>query len=146
MYRFKKGLIILLGGAVLFGSGISSSHAASVNENTIIGPSESSNEIVHPQAIPVTADISPRTKIYTGTSAITHTVILNWGGGTFNTYYVKYWDGKEYAVDDSYKSYEISSTQTYNRGSVTEKTWNTRLDVRNGIDLATVDGYVKLTR
>jgi hypothetical protein len=129
---------------MIFGFGISSSLAATVEGS--FSSSESSNEIIQPQAVPVYASISPRTKTYTGTSTTSHTVQLSWGGGPLNTYYVKYWDGKQYGIDDSYKSYGTSWTQTYNRGAVTEKTWNTRLDVRNGIDSTTVTGYVKLTR
>ncbi len=144
MYRFKKGLIVLLGGVMIFGFGISSSLAATVGGTS--SSSESSNEIIQPQAVPVNASISPRTKTYPGTSTTSHKVQLSWEGGQLNTYYVKYWDGKQYGIDDSYKSYGTPWTQIYNRGAVTEKTWNTRLDVRNGIDSTTVTGYVKLTR
>ncbi|MDC3411980.1 hypothetical protein [Terrihalobacillus insolitus] len=83
-------------------------------------------------AYPTYAGLSPVNETQIGSSAY-FTKKLSWGGGTTNTYYVSYYNGKTTSYYDPEANY-YSSTDTsyYSKGSLSTKTWNTSLYVSNG--------------
>lgn len=87
-----------------------------------------------PSAIPVSASLSPadQTKSGVGNTA-SFTKRLSWGGGTTNTYNVSYYDGMKVGFSDPAANYYSHNyTETYNKGSLSTRTWNTNLYVSNG--------------
>lgn len=83
-------------------------------------------------AIPVDASLSPASQTYTA-DAKNVTKKLSWGGGISSTYYVDYYNGITTSTYDPQANYYTAyDTSYYNKGSLTTKTWNTRLYVSNG--------------
>ncbi|NCU17952.1 hypothetical protein [Pallidibacillus pasinlerensis] len=110
MKRFKKALVAVLASGTLFAIGILSVSAAT----------------------PVYSSLSPAHETKIGDSK-SFTKKLSWGGGVTNTYRVSYYDGLATGFyDPSANYYSTSYNKTYNKGSLSKKTWNTNLYVSNG--------------